>query len=160
MLPIPYSIRQLANGSLIGQGSKVAGSELIRQVFASDGYFHGHSFATNPPDFKDRTKTADAPRNAANSGDANLKGDVKELKTENPFAQPPVDLVTTSGSGLEPHITPGAAYCQVPRLAKARRLPEDRVRQLVDEHVEGLTLGKFRVNILALSLVLDRRAAK
>jgi potassium-transporting ATPase KdpC subunit len=163
-----------ANGSLILRDGKVVGSELIGQVFTSDGYFHGRPSATNTPDPKDPDKTIDAPYNAANSGGSNLgptnkalidrvKGDVDKLKAENPSKQTPIDLVTTSGGGLDPHITPEAAYFQVPRVAKARKLPEDRVRQLVDEHVEGRTfglLGEPRVNVLALNLALDRATAR
>ncbi len=163
-----------ANGSLILRDGKVVGSELIGQVFSADGYFHGRPSATNTPDPKDPAKTIDAPYNAANSGGSNLgptnkalidrvKGDVDKLKAENPSKQTPIDLVTTSGGGLDPHITPEAAYFQVPRVAKARKLPEDRVRQLVDEHVEGRTfglLGEPRVNVLALNLALDRATAR
>jgi potassium-transporting ATPase KdpC subunit len=163
-----------ANGSLILKDGKVVGSELIGQVFNGDGYFHSRPSATNKPDPKDPTKTVDAPYNAANSGGSSLgptnkalidrvKADVDKLKTENPSAQLPIDLVTTSGGGLDPHITSEAAYFQVPRVAKARSLPEDRVRQLVDEHVEGRTLGLIgepRVNVLALNLSLDRATAR
>jgi potassium-transporting ATPase KdpC subunit len=163
-----------ANGSLILKDGKVVGSELIGQVFSGEGYFHGRPSATNTPDPKDPAKTVDAPYNAANSGGSNLgptnkalidrvKADVDKLKVENPPAQVPIDLVTTSGSGLDPHITPEAAYSQVPRIAKARNLREDRVRELVNEHVEGRTLGLLgepRVNVLVLNLALDRAAAK
>jgi K+-transporting ATPase ATPase C chain len=158
-----------AQGSLIEKDGKVIGSELIGQVFADDKYFHGRPSATNTPDPKDSTKTIDAPYNAANSGGSNLgptnkalvdrvKGDIEKLKAENPNAQVPIDLVTTTGSGLDPHISPAGALFQVPRVAKARSLPEDRVRQLVNEHVEGRLfglLGEPRVNVLALNLALD-----
>jgi len=163
-----------ANGSLILKDGKFVGSELIGQVFSGDGYFHGRPSATNTPDPNDPTKTVDAPYNAANSGGSNLgptnkalidrvKADVDKLKAENPSTQVPIDLVTTSGGGLDPHITPEAAYFQVPRVAKARNMPEDRVRQLVNQHTEGRTfglLGEPRVNVLALNLALDRATAK
>ena len=126
----------------------MVGSALIGQVFKDDKYFHGRPSATNAPDPKDSTKTVDAPYNAANSSGSNLgptnkalndrvKGDVDKLKKENASAPVPIDLVTTSGSGLDPHISPEAALFQVPRVAKARNMPEDRVRQLVSERTEG-----------------------
>ena len=163
-----------AQGSLIEQDGKVIGSSLIGQVFADDKYFHGRPSATNMPDPTDATKTVDAPYNAANSGGSNLgptnkalidrvKGDVDKLKGENPNAAVPIDLVTTTGSGLDPHITPEAAYFQVSRVAKTRNMPEERIRQLIQEHVEGRTLGLLgepRVNVLALNLALDRVAAR
>ena len=163
-----------AQGSLIERDGKVVGSALIGQVFAGDQYFHGRPSATTAPDPKDPTKNVDAPYNAGNSGGSNLgptnkalidrvKGDVDKLKEENPSAAVPVDIVTTSGSGLDPHISPDAALFQVPRVAKARSVPEDRLRQLVNEHTEGRLfglLGEPRVNVLALNLALDRLTAK
>jgi K+-transporting ATPase ATPase C chain len=163
-----------ARGSLVERDGQVVGSALIGQAFAGDGYFHGRPSATTAPDPADSTKTVPAPYNAANSGGSNLgptskalserlAADVAKLKQENPGAPVPVDLVTTSGSGLDPHISPAAALFQVPRVAKARNLPEDRLRQIVNEHVEtrllGL-LGEPRVNVLALNLALDRAAGK
>jgi len=163
-----------AQGSLIERDGKVVGSALIGQDFTSAGYFHGRPSATVAPDPNDSTKTVPAPYNAANSGGSNLgptnkalidrvQGDVEKLQQENPSAQVPIDLVTTSGSGLDPDISPAAALFQVPRVAKARNMPEDRVRQLVDEHVEGRTLGFLgepRINVLTLNLALDRAAAR
>jgi len=163
-----------AQGSLVEKDGKLVGSALIGQVFADDKYFHGRPSATNAPDPKDSTKTVDAPYNATNSMGSNLgptnkalidrvKGDVDKLKEENPKAQVPIDLVTTSASGLDPHISPEAALFQVPRVAKVRNMPEDRVRQLVQDHVEGRTLGLLgepRVNVLALNIALDQAAAK
>ncbi len=158
-----------AQGSLIEKDGKVVGSALIGQVFADDKYFHGRPSATNTPDPKDPTKNIDAPYNAANSGGSNygptskalvdrIKGDVDKLKAENPSAEVPIDLVTTSGSGLDPDISPEAALFQAPRIARARNLPEDRVRQLVQENTQerwlGL-LGEPRVNVLQLNLALD-----
>jgi K+-transporting ATPase ATPase C chain len=158
-----------AQGSMIEQNGMVVGSELIGQVFADDKYFHGRPSATNTPDPQDPTKNVDAPYNAANSGGSNLgptskalsdrlQADVDKLKAENPSSPVPVDLVTTSGSGLDPHISPAAALFQVPRVAKARNLPEERVRALVDEQTQGRFLGLIgepRVNVLALNMALD-----
>ncbi len=162
-----------AQGSLIERDGKVVGSELIGQVFESDKYFHGRPSATTAPDPKDPTKTVPAPYNAANSGASNLgpsnkalvdrvQGDIDTLKKENPAAPVPADLVTTSASGLDPHISPDAALFQVPRVAKARNMPEERVRQLVEDHTEGRFLGLLgepRVNVLLINLALDRLAA-
>ena len=158
-----------AQGSLIEKDGKVVGSALIGQVFADDKYFHGRPSATNTPDPKDATKTIDAPYNAVNSMGSNLgptskaladrvKADVETLKKENPAAAVPIDLVTTSGSGLDPDISPAAALFQVPRVAKARGLTEQSVRTLVEGQVEGRTfglLGEPRVNVLKLNLALD-----
>ena len=162
-----------AQGSMIESDGKAVGSELIGQVFTSDKYFHGRPSATTAPDPNDSTKTVAAPYNAANSGGSNLgpsnkalidrvKGDIDTLKKENPSAPVPIDLVTTSASGLDPDISPDAALFQVPRIAKTRNLPEDRVRQLVADHTEGRLfglLGEPRVNVLLLNLALDKLAA-
>ena len=161
-----------AQGSLIERNGVVVGSELVGQVFESDKYFHGRPSATTAPDPNDSTKTVPAPYNAANSGGSNLgpsnkalvdrvQGDIDKLKQENPSASVPADLVTTSASGLDPHISPEAALFQVPRIAKARNLPEDRIRQLVADHTEGRfleLLGEPRVNVLLLNLALDQLA--
>jgi K+-transporting ATPase ATPase C chain len=158
-----------AQGSMLEKDGKVVGSALIGQVFAGEKYFHGRPSATNAPDPKDSTKTVDAPYNAVNSMGSNLgptskalvdrvKGDIETLKKENPSAPVPIDLVTTSGSGLDPDISPEAALFQVPRVAKARGLPEGRVRTLVEAQIEGRTfglLGEPRVNVLKLNLALD-----
>jgi K+-transporting ATPase ATPase C chain len=162
-----------AQGSLIERDGKIVGSELIGQVFTSDKYFHNRPSATTTPDPNDSSKTVPAPYNAANSGGSNLGpsnkalidrvlGDIDALKKENPSAPVPADLVTTSASGLDPHISPEAALFQVPRIAKARNLPEDRIRQLVEDTTEGRFLGLLgepRVNVLLLNLALDRMPA-
>lgn len=159
-----------AAGSLVEENGKVVGSELIGQNFAGDRYFHGRLSATTAADPADSTKTVPAPYNAASSSGSNLgptnaalldrvKEDVGKLRAENPKAAIPADLVTSSASGLDPHISPDAAMFQVPRVAKARRISEDRARQLVSDHVEGRFLGLIgepRVNVLALNLALDR----
>ena len=159
-----------SHGSLVEKDGKVVGSELIGQVFTKDEYFHGRPSATNTPDPQDSTKTVDAPYNAANSGGSNLgptnqalidrvKGDVEKLKEGNPSGVVPIDLVTTSGSGLDPDISPDAAHFQAPRIAKARGLPETRVRALVDSQIKGRTfglIGEPRVNVLELNLALDK----
>src|SRR5260221_7571072 len=150
-----------AQGSLIEKDGKVIGSALIGQEFKDDKYFHGRPSATSAPDPADSTKTVAAPYNAANSSGSNLgptskaltdrvKEDVEKLKAENPGASVPVDLVSTSGSGLDPDISPEAALFQVPRVAKARGVAEARVRQLVTEHTQGRMaglLGEPRINV-------------
>jgi len=163
-----------AEGSLIERDGKVVGSALIGQEFKDAKYFHGRPSATTAPDPADSTKTVPAPYNAANSGGSNLgptskalndrmKEEVDRLKAENPSSPVPIDLVTTSGSGLDPDISPEGALFQVPRIAKARNMPEDRVRQLVAESTSGRLaglLGEPRVNVLALNLALDAASKK
>lgn len=162
-----------ANGSLIEKDGQVIGSALIGQSFAAPNYFHGRPSATTGPDPQDATKTVPAPYNAANSMGSNLgptskaladrlKDDVAALKQDNPKDAVPVDLVTTSASGLDPDVSPEAALFQVPRIAKARNLPEPALRALVEDHVTGRELGLFgepRVNVLKLNLALDRLQA-
>ena len=163
-----------ASGSLAKRDGKVVGSEVMGQNFTGDQYFNSRPSATSKPDPKDPTKTVDEPYNAANTSGSKfgptskalierMKEDVEKRKQENPKARVPTDLVTASGSGLDPHISPEAALFQVPRVAKSRNMPEDRLRQLVNQHVEGRTLGIFgepRVNVLALNMALDRAAAR
>lgn len=158
-----------AAGSLIERDGKVIGSELIGQNFTGDKYFHGRPSATTEPDPKDPSKTVPLPYAADNSGGSNagptskalverVRGDLDTLKKENPNTPVPVDLVTTSGSGLDPDITPAAAEFQVPRVAKARELPIEQVRALVAEATSDRFLGIFgekRVNVLKLNLALD-----
>ena len=162
-----------ANGSLVERDGKVVGSALIGQVFADDKYFRGRPSATTDTDPNDATKTVPAPYNAQNSSGSNLgptskslldrvKEDVDKLKAESnkPI---PVDLVTTSASGLDPEITPAAAAFQVPRIAKARNMAESILADLVAEHTQGRTLGVLgepRVNVLELNLALDSLTSK
>jgi K+-transporting ATPase ATPase C chain len=157
-----------ANGSLVERDGKVVGSSLIGQVFTDVKYFHGRPSATNDTDPNDSTKTVDAPYNAANSMGSNLgptskalvdrvTSAAKDLKTENDKPIP-VDLVTTSSSGLDPDITPAAAEFQIPRVAKARKMSEAAVRDLVAQHTSGRTLGFIGepyVRVLELNMALD-----
>ncbi|HEY3908646.1 MAG TPA: K(+)-transporting ATPase subunit C [Stellaceae bacterium] len=163
-----------AKGSLVEENGKVIGSTLIGQNFASAKYFHGRPSATTEPDPKDPSKTVPVPYAADNSGGSNLgptnkalvdrvKADAAKLAKENPGTPIPVDLVTSSASGLDPDITPAAALFQVPRVAKARGLPQARVRQLVETNTERRLLGVLgepRVNVLELNLALDALGAK
>ncbi len=161
-----------ANGSLIERDGKVIGSSLIGQNFTGENWFHGRPSATTDTDPNDSTKTVPAPYNAANSGGSNLgptskalvdrvTEDAAKLAAENPGTPVPMDLVTTSASGLDPDISPAAALFQVPRVAKARNLPEAGVRQLVQDHISGRLgglIGEPHVNVLELNLALDALA--
>ena len=170
-LVMPYQ----ANGSVLQIGGKPVGSELIGQNFASDKYFHGRPSATqaqDPAHPDDPSKTIDAPYNAANSTGSNLgptsqklldrvKASVEAERAAGLTGPVPADSVTTSASGLDPHISPGNALAQVATVAKARNLPEDQVRALVEAHIEGRVLGLIgepRVNVLRLNLALDAMA--
>ncbi len=161
-----------ANGSLLyDKDGKVIGSELIGQNFTADKYFHGRLSAINGVD--SAGKSVPTPYDGSNSYASQLgptskvlvdrvTGDAAKLKAENPSAPVPVDLVTSSGSGLDPDVTPAGAYFQVARVAKARNLPEEKVRQLVADHIEGRFLGLFgepHVNVLKLNLALDALAS-
>ena len=153
-----------AEGSLIVENGKVIGSELIGQKFTKPEYFHGRP-----------SGAGDNGYDAANSGSPNLgptnpkllervKGDIENFRKENPSYQGPVpaDIVTMSGSGLDPHITPEAAHAQAERVAAARHMEVSRVNALIDAHTEQRTfgfLGEPRVNVLLLNLALDREAS-
>ena len=158
-----------ANGSRLFHDGKVAGSALIGQSFSTDRYFHGRPSATSAPDPKDETKTIDAPYNAANSAGSNLgptsqklidrvKGDIDAARKNGITGAIAADAVTTSASGLDPHISPQAAFAQVGSVALARHLSAAQVRELVNRHVEVPILGfigEARVNVLVLNLALD-----
>jgi K+-transporting ATPase ATPase C chain len=163
-----------AGGSLIEKNGKVIGSELIGQNFTDARYFHGRPSATTDTDPKDPAKTVPAPYNAANSSGSNtgptakalaerVKADVEKLQAENPGTPVPIDLVTTSASGLDPDISPAGALFQVPRVAKARGIDEAELHRIVEAHIEsrlfGL-IGERHVNVLQLNMALDALKAQ
>ena len=166
--------RQAQGSLVVDRDGRTVGSALIGQSFTEAGYFHGRPSATTAPDPKDPTKTVPSPYAADSSGGSNLgptnkalvdrvQGDMDRLRAENPDGVVPPDLVTTSGSGLDPDISPEAAIFQVPRVARARNVPADELRQIVEQHVDGRALGVFgepRVNVLALNMALDTLARK
>jgi len=158
-----------AAGSLVEKDGKVVGSTLIGQSFTGEGYFHGRPSATTDTDPADSAKTVAAPYNAANSAGSNLGPTSKALidrikeDADKLGKGVPVDLVTTSGSGLDPHVSPAAAAWQVARVAKARGLREIEVQALVNQYTEGRMyglLGEPRVNVLQLNLALDALAKR
>ena len=165
-ISMPYQ----ANGSLIERDGSVVGSALIGQWFKSDRYFHPRPSATTDTDPNNSSKTIDAPYNAANSAGSNLgptsqkladrvKGGVEAWRAIAGAGPVPADAVTTSASGLDPHVSPQTALAQVASVAKARGLPEDKVRAVVDAAIESPFLGLIgepRVNVLELNLALDR----
>jgi potassium-transporting ATPase KdpC subunit len=155
--------KEKAWGSLIEREGKVIGSRLIGQPFKGSGYFHS------------RPSAAGSGYDASASGGTNLgptskllldeqvRGRSKQLRTENPNAEIPVDLITSSGSGLDPHISPAAAEFQISRVARERRMSENEVKRLVRKYTEGRqfgVLGELRVNVLELNLALDEAPKK
>ena len=155
--------RDRAMGSLIDKGGKIIGSRLIGQPFSGADYFHTRPSAAGSGYDATASSGTNLGPTSKTLFEEQIKGRVKELKSENPNVEIPVDLVTSSGSGLDPHISPAAAEFQVPRIARERRMKEDQVRKLVRKHTEGRQfgiLGEPRVNVLELNLELDEATKK
>jgi K+-transporting ATPase ATPase C chain len=155
--------KEKARGSLIEREGKVVGSRLIGQPFNGVGYFHSRPSAAG----SGYDATASGGTNLGPTSKQLFDGQVRErskqLHTENPNVEIPIDLITSSGSGLDPHISPAAADFQIPRVARERRMSEDKVKRLVQEHTEGRqfgVLGEPRVNVLELNLALDEASKK
>src|SRR6202522_4155646 len=155
-----WTFPRQANGELINASGKLQGSTLIGQPFSSPGYFHSRPSAAGPAGYDPNASSG----GASNLGPTNsalitrVNGDVQRLQSENPGARIPADMVTTSGSGLDPHISPASAEFQVPRVARERRVSESEIRALVQKHTEGRQLGFLgepRVNVLELNLELN-----
>ncbi|MGE0104704.1 MAG: potassium-transporting ATPase subunit KdpC [Blastocatellales bacterium] len=152
--------RDQANGQMMIRDGKLVGSKLIGQPFSSPGYFRPRPSAAGPAGYDAGASTGSNLGPTSKNLIERIRIEAGRLEAENPGAPVPVDLVTTSGSGLDPHISPEAAEFQIPRVARERRIGTDEVSKLVLENTEGRTFGIFgeaRVNVLVLNLALDER---
>jgi len=155
--------REKARGSLIEREGKVIGSRLIGQPFKGGGYFHSRPSAAGSGYDATASSGTNLGPTSKQLFEEQVKGRARELHTENPNAEIPIDLITASGSGLDPHISPAAAEFQILRVARERRMTEDEVRQFVRRHTEDRqfgVLGEPRVNVLGLNLALDEASKK